>query len=100
MPKRTWSETRNKVPSRDASYSFHPMADCTVVEAAALTRCNPSTIHRLINRGELSAYSRNGLTLIEGESIVVFKERNRVQPGDMPESNDPNAEPKSKGVAA
>ncbi len=37
MPKRTWNETRNKVPSRDASYSFHPMADCTVVEVAALT---------------------------------------------------------------
>ncbi len=46
MPKRTWNETRNKVPSRDASYSFHPMADCTVVEVAALTLYTAPSVTR------------------------------------------------------
>ncbi|GAA6158441.1 hypothetical protein NBRC116589_06150 [Ruegeria sp. HU-ET01832] len=91
MPKKTG---RRGVPARDKARSLHPMADCTVIEAAALIRCNPSTIYRLINRGEISAYSRNGLTLIEGESIVAMKERHRIKPGDMPETNDPDAAPK------
>ncbi|MCA0927102.1 MULTISPECIES: helix-turn-helix domain-containing protein [Ruegeria] len=77
---------RRGVPDREAAYPLHPMPDCTVLEAAALMRCSPSTVYRLINAGEIDAYKRGDRTLIDGESILALKERNRIKPGEFPEA--------------
>jgi len=77
------SKSRRAVPPRQAAYALHPMPDCTVLEAAALMRCSPSTVYRLINVGEITAYKRGDRTLIEGESIADMRERNRIMPSDM-----------------
>ena len=79
MPK----QSQRRVPDREAAYALHPMPDCTVLEAAALMRCSPSTVYRLINVGVITAYKRGDRTLIEGESIAAMRERNRIRPGDL-----------------
>ncbi|WP_170607864.1 helix-turn-helix domain-containing protein [Ruegeria arenilitoris] len=79
---------RRAVPSREAAYPLHPMPDCTVIEAAALMRCSPSTVYRLINAGEITAYKRGERTIIEGESIVSMKERNRIKRDETWSVND------------
>ena len=47
-------------------------------------RCAPSTVYRLINAGEITAYKRGERTIIEGGSIADYKVRNRVKPGELP----------------
>jgi excisionase family DNA binding protein len=57
--------------------------DRTVHETAAELRCSPSTVYRLINSGEISAYKRGDRTTILGDSILAMKMRNLVEPGAL-----------------
>lgn len=75
MPKRT-------VPPLEAMSALVE-TDRTVLETAAELRCSPSTVYRLINTAEITAYKRGERTIIEGASIAAMKERNRIKPGDV-----------------
>jgi excisionase family DNA binding protein len=57
--------------------------DRTVLETAAELRCSPSTVYRLINSGEITAYKRGDRTIIFGDSILAMKMRNIVKPGTL-----------------
>ncbi len=54
----------------------------TVSETAYELRCSPSTVYRLINSGEISAYRRGERTIITHASIQAMKDRNRIEPDD------------------
>ena len=45
---------------------------CTVLEAAALLRCNKSRVYVHLKEGSLRAVKRGGSTLIEADEIARF----------------------------
>jgi excisionase family DNA binding protein len=75
--------TRGVPPLDSGNPCIEP--DRTISETAAEIRCSPSTVYRLINAGEITAYKRGDRTIIEGPSILEMRLRNRIKAGDFPE---------------
>ena len=57
--------------------------DRTMLEARAELRCGSDQIWNYLFDGELTAYDRNGRTMIEGPSITAMRDRHRMKPEEF-----------------